>query len=64
MNADTPSPKVTGVFLVRDKYGRPKFDLPMRYYPQHAQDAFRAAMTPDEIQEFFYVGHDTGNGGA
>lgn len=58
MKVDTPSPKVTGVFLVRDKNGRPKFDLPMRYYSQAAQDAFRACMTPDEIKEFFDVGND------
>jgi hypothetical protein len=52
-DAVTKAPEIRGSFLVRDKDGRPRFDKPMREYPDWAQEAFRAAMTDDERQEFF-----------
>jgi hypothetical protein len=53
-DAVTKAPEIRGCWLVRDgKTGRPKLDLPMREYPEWAQAAFRADMTPDEIKEFF-----------
>jgi hypothetical protein len=52
-DAVTKAPEVRGSFLVRDKNGRPRFDKPVSEYPEWAQAAFRAAMTPDEIKEFF-----------
>jgi hypothetical protein len=52
-DAVAKAPEVRAAFLVRDKNGRPRFDTPLSEYPQWAQEAFRADMTPDEIEEFF-----------
>ena len=51
--APSPKPKIRGIFLMRDKNGRPKFDHPMSEYPLDAQEAFRSYMTEAEIEEFF-----------
>lgn len=51
--APRPLLEARGAFLVRDKAGRPKFDLPMGDYPYWAQVAFFDAMTPAERKEFF-----------
>ena len=54
--ADVTAPRVQvqASFLVRDRVtGKPKLDRPIREYPEWAQAAFRAAMTADEIEEFF-----------
>jgi hypothetical protein len=47
------APLFRASFLVRDKDGRPKFDRPLREYPEWAQEAFRADMTEAEIAEHF-----------
>jgi hypothetical protein len=53
-DAKTSAPEVRASFLVRDRVtGKPKLDRPIREYPEWAQEAFRAAMTEAEIEEFF-----------
>lgn len=41
------------VCLVRDRDGKPRFDLDPRTYPEPVQGAFKAQMTPAEIEEYF-----------
>lgn len=57
MGHNNPPPlnfEARAVVLIRDgATGRPRFDLPMREYPEWAQEGFRQMMTPEEIEEYF-----------
>lgn len=39
--------------LVRDAYGKPRFDEDPRSYPVEVQEAWQRMMTPAEIEEYF-----------
>ena len=41
------------VGLVRDAYGKPRFDEDPRSYPAEVQAAFKTMMSPSEIEEYF-----------
>ena len=46
-----PGPRMVG--LIRDAYGKPRFDKNPRSYPPEVQAAFKTMMSPSEIEEYF-----------